>query len=145
MGSLTFEIKEFIEKNIKLIENNDFDNFFYRAERLFNIYAIGSLADVFKTIGCNPLEYMTFIPHGFFSISNNFAYLWERTYKLNDEISMLSEEAVNTNDSIEKSKLLAEIRVKSARLRKLQTKRIKFSNRQRSVLLKKNNNLTNFK
>ena len=58
--------------------------------------------------------------------------------KLNNEISELSEQAANTNDSIEKTKLLAEIRTKSARLRKLQTKRIKFSNRQRSVLLRKN-------
>ena len=58
--------------------------------------------------------------------------------KLNNEISELSEQAANTNDSIEKTKLLAEIRTKSARLRKLQTKRIKFSNRQRSVLIRKN-------
>ena len=70
VGSLTFEIKQFIEKNIKLIENNDFDNFFYRAEGLFNINTIGILADVFKTIGCNPLEYMTFIPKGFFIITD---------------------------------------------------------------------------
>lgn len=62
----------------------------------------------------------------------------DETDKLNNEISELSEQAANTNDSIEKTKILAEIRTKSARLRKLQTKRIKFSNRQRSVLLRKN-------
>ena len=62
----------------------------------------------------------------------------DETDKLNNEISELSEQAANTNDSIEKTKLLAEIRTKSARLRKLQTKRIKFSNRQRSVLIRKN-------
>lgn len=62
----------------------------------------------------------------------------DETDKLNNEISELSEQAANTNNSIEKTKLLAEIRTKSARLRKLQTKRIKFSNRQRSVLIRKN-------
>ena len=62
----------------------------------------------------------------------------DETDKLNNEISELSEQAANTNDSIEKTKILAEIRTKSARLRKLQTKRIKFSNRQRSILLRKN-------
>ena len=57
--------------------------------------------------------------------------------QLSDEIGTLNEEAANTTDSIEKNKLLAEASAKSKKLQELQSKRIKFGNRQRSLLLKK--------
>ena len=57
---------------------------------------------------------------------------------LSNEIDELRSIAANTDDRIEKGIILADIRTKENRLRELQRKRIKFSNRQRSILLRKN-------
>ena len=58
--------------------------------------------------------------------------------ELFNEIDSLKREAASTEDTLEKSIILADIKSKESRLRKLQSKRIKFSNRQRSILLHKN-------
>lgn len=62
----------------------------------------------------------------------------EEAAVLSDEISLLRDRAANTDDSIEKDAIIIDINSKEKRLRELQSKRIKFSNRQRSILLRKN-------
>lgn len=62
----------------------------------------------------------------------------EETNLIVSDIESLKKQAEATNDSIEKGIILSDIRSKSDELRKLQSKRIKFSNRQRSILLRKN-------
>ncbi len=55
-----------------------------------------------------------------------------------NEIQELKRQANASEDSLEKTRLLAQAKSKTIKLRELQSKRIKFGNRQRSVLLKKN-------
>jgi chromosome segregation ATPase len=62
----------------------------------------------------------------------------EEAQKIADEIDSLESQARSTEDSLEKNTLMAEARSKEKKLRQLQSRRIKFSNRQRSVLLRKN-------
>ena len=62
----------------------------------------------------------------------------EEAQRIADEIDSLERQARSAEDSLEKNTLLAEARSKEKKLRQLQSRRIKFSNRQRSVLLRKN-------
>lgn len=52
------QLKEFIEKNIDLIENNDFTELYNRCRDT----ARGNLTDVLYECGIDPLQYMTEIP-----------------------------------------------------------------------------------
>ena len=70
-------------------------------------------------------------------IDSKLSEVIDESQQLTEEISTLNEEAANTTDSLEKSRLLAEARAKTIRLEDLRSKRIKFGNRQRSILLKK--------
>ena len=70
-------------------------------------------------------------------IDSKLSEIIDESQQLTEEISTLNEAAANTVDSLDKSRLLAEARAKSVRLEQLRTKRIKFGNRQRSILLKK--------
>ena len=71
-------------------------------------------------------------------IDSKLSEVIDESQQLTEEISTLNEAAANTTDSLEKSRLLAEARAKTIKLRDLQSKRTKFGNRQRSILLKKN-------
>lgn len=70
-------------------------------------------------------------------IDSKLTEVKEETDELLNEIDSLRERAENTDDSIEKAGILIDIESKQKRLRELQSKRIKFSNRQRSILLRK--------
>ena len=70
-------------------------------------------------------------------IDSKLSKVIDESQQLTEEISTLNEAAANTTDPLEKSRLLADARAKTIRLEDLRSKRIKFGNRQRSVLLKK--------
>lgn len=70
-------------------------------------------------------------------IDSKLSEVIDESQQLTEEISTLNEAAANTTDSLEKSRLLADARAKTIRLEELRSKRIKFGNRQRSILLKK--------
>lgn len=62
----------------------------------------------------------------------------DEIHEVAEDIDSLERKAGLTEDSVERMALLAEMRSKEKRLRQLQRKNVKFSNRQRSILLRKN-------
>ncbi len=71
-------------------------------------------------------------------IDSKISEVNEEADKLYSEIDSLRRAADSAEDSLEKTRLLAKAKSKQKRLEELQSKRIKFSNRQRSILLRKN-------
>lgn len=61
---LTKNLKEFLEKNIELIEENKFDELYDKAENdLYFSQGIGTLTRTLLTANINPIEYLSKIPY----------------------------------------------------------------------------------
>lgn len=61
---LTKRLKEFLEKNIELIEENKFDELYKKAEYdLFFTQSIGTLTRTLLAANINPIEYLSNIPY----------------------------------------------------------------------------------
>lgn len=67
MGALTFEVKEFIEDNIDLIEDRAWDQIYDNA--LFNLdsESTGKFTEAMLAIGEDPLKYLDYIPDYYLS------------------------------------------------------------------------------
>lgn len=64
---MTEDIKGFIEKNIHLIENNEYNKLYAEADEKFLTFnAVGKVTQVLYDIGVDPLKYMKSIPRGCF-------------------------------------------------------------------------------
>lgn len=61
---MTYEVKEFIQNNIELIDNNNFNEFYNKARALY-LEAVGEVTSILLSSGINPLNYMTNVPIGF--------------------------------------------------------------------------------
>lgn len=53
---MTVELKEFIEHNIELVENNDFEMLYYLTGALRVEFEIGELTKLLYEIGIDPLK-----------------------------------------------------------------------------------------
>lgn len=64
---MTTGVKNFIEKNIELLDREDFQEFDARAgmQTSDNGYSKGELYEVLLRAGINPLPYLPFVPFGF--------------------------------------------------------------------------------
>lgn len=61
---LTKNLKEFLEKNIGLVEENKFDELYKKAENdLYFSQSIGTLTRTLLTANINPVEYLSEIPY----------------------------------------------------------------------------------
>ena len=61
---LTEDLKQFLEKNIELIEENKFDELYKKAENeLYFSQSIGTLTRTLLAADINPLEHLTEIPY----------------------------------------------------------------------------------
>lgn len=61
---LTKNLKEFLEKNIELVEENKFDELYKKAENdLYFSQGIGTLTRMLLTANINPIEYLSEIPY----------------------------------------------------------------------------------
>ena len=61
---LTKNLKEFLEKNIELIEENKFDELYKKAEKdLYFSQDIGTLTRTLQTANIDPIEYLSEIPY----------------------------------------------------------------------------------
>ena len=61
---LTKDLKQFIERNIELIEENKFDELYNKAENeLYFSQSIGTLTRTLLAANINPIEYLSEIPY----------------------------------------------------------------------------------
>ena len=60
---LTKDLKQFLEKNIELIENNKFDELYENATDLYFSQTIGTLTRTLLKAEINPIEYLSGIPY----------------------------------------------------------------------------------
>ena len=67
MGSLTFEVKEFIENNIDLIEDRAWDQIYDNARFTLDSESTGRFTLAMLDIGEDPLEYLDYIPEYYLS------------------------------------------------------------------------------
>ena len=67
MGKLTFEIKEFIEDNIDLIEDRAWDQIYDNAQFNLDSESTGGFTLAMLSIGEDPLEYLDYIPDYYLS------------------------------------------------------------------------------
>ena len=67
MGTLTFEVKEFIEDNIDLIEDRAWDQIYDNAQFTLDSESTGKFTEAMLDIGENPLEYLDYIPDYYLS------------------------------------------------------------------------------
>lgn len=69
------KVKEFIEKHISLIENNEFE---YLFEKVLNSYLpqfIYQVVNVLESADIHPIPYLTFIPEGYYMLSPIAEYI----------------------------------------------------------------------
>ena len=87
---MTNQVKDFIEENAQLLENEDFYEFYQKAYKSFEheIDLIGELTGVFLDSGINPLDYLKEIPNGFLS-GQSFI----KTYSIPGHITSIGSEA----------------------------------------------------
>lgn len=62
--------KEIIERNIKWIEREDWENFFERIQEDYIPQTIAKVARALEKAGIDPLPELSFIPEGYFSLSS---------------------------------------------------------------------------
>ena len=74
MIELRPEVKEIIEKHIVMIENNEWDSFFETIQNDWIPQTVGKVAETIESAGIFPLSSMTFIPEGYFTLSNISEY-----------------------------------------------------------------------
>lgn len=67
MGALTFEVKEFIEDNIDLIENKSWDQIYDNASLNLDSMSTGQFTQALLGVGENPLETLDYIPDYYLS------------------------------------------------------------------------------
>ena len=67
MGTLTFEVKEFIEDNIDLIEDRAWDQIYDNARFTLDSESIGGFTLAMLDIGEDPLETLDYIPEYYLS------------------------------------------------------------------------------
>lgn len=67
MGSLTFEVKEFIEDNIDLIEDKAWDQIYDNAKFTLDSESTGKFTEAMLAIGEDPLETLDYIPDYYLS------------------------------------------------------------------------------
>ena len=67
MGTLTFEVKEFIENNIELIEDRAWDQIYDNARFTLDSESTGGFTLAMLDIGEDPLEYLDYIPEYYLS------------------------------------------------------------------------------
>ena len=67
MGSLTFDVKEFIEDNIELIENRAWDQIYDNARFTLDSESTGGFTLAMLDIGEDPLETLDYIPDYYLS------------------------------------------------------------------------------
>lgn len=70
MGTLTFEVKELLEKYIKWIEKGDWENFFERIQEEYIPQTVSKVARAFEKADIDPLPELSFIPEGYFLLSS---------------------------------------------------------------------------
>ena len=57
---------EFIEKNIKVIDSNEWETFIINVEREFDSHQAAAIYQMLESAGINILEYLHYIPHSFY-------------------------------------------------------------------------------
>lgn len=62
-------VKEILEKYIKFIENEDWENFFERIQVEYIPQTVSKVARALDMAGINPLPELSFIPEGYFLLS----------------------------------------------------------------------------
>lgn len=63
-------VKEILEKYIKWIEKEDWENFFERIQEDYIPQTVAKVARALETAGIDPLPELSFIPEGYFLLSN---------------------------------------------------------------------------
>ena len=74
MGTLTFEVKELLERYIKWIENEDWENFFERIQEEYIPQTVSKVARALERAGIDPIPELSFIPEGYFLLSDINTY-----------------------------------------------------------------------
>ena len=62
---ISAEVKEFIEENIDLIEDNKWEEVYESIYPQLGLYHIGEFTQIILEANINPLEYMDYIPYGY--------------------------------------------------------------------------------
>ena len=68
-------VQIFFEHNIYLLDNNNFDKFFERAEGEFIPSTVNDIGIMLETAGIDPIKHMTYIPEGYFFMSSKEQYI----------------------------------------------------------------------
>ena len=74
MIELRPEVKEIIEKHITLIEEEDWDTLFEKIQEEWIPQTTGKFAETLLSCGIDPLKTLTFIPEGYFILSQITSY-----------------------------------------------------------------------
>ena len=86
---LTKNLKEFLEKNIELIEENKFDELYEKAEDdLYFSQGIGTLTRTLLAANINPVEYLSEIPYCYLYGDSNII-----EFVIPDKIELINSEA----------------------------------------------------
>ena len=94
---LTKNLKEFLEKNIELIEENKFDELYKKAEnQLFFPDAIGNLTRMLRRADIDPLLYMHTVPYCYFYGDSEI-----ETINIPDNIEFIDSEAFANCSNLE--------------------------------------------
>lgn len=75
MTTMTPPVKHFFEFNIHLLDKNDFDTFFLRAEGEFLPSTVNDIGIYLESAGIMPIEHMTFIPEGYYMMAMTSHYV----------------------------------------------------------------------
>lgn len=75
MTTISPVVKRFFEFNIHLLDKNDFDTFFLRAEGEFLPSTVNDIGIYLETAGIIPMNYLTFIPEGYYLLSTMSEYV----------------------------------------------------------------------
>lgn len=67
-------VKELLERYIKWIEKDDWENFFERIQAEYIPQTVSKVARALETAGINPLSELSFIPEGYFLLSQISEY-----------------------------------------------------------------------
>lgn len=71
---LDITVKEILEKYIKWIENEDWENLFEQIQEEYTVQTIAKLARTLESVKIFPLSELSFIPEGYFSLSSIHEY-----------------------------------------------------------------------
>lgn len=104
MGSLTFEVKEFIEDNIDLIDDRAWDQIYDNAKFTLDSESTGGFTLAMLDIGENPLETLDYIPDYYlsdakiesFNIPNHIHELCEGCFSFSSLKEIIIPDSVTT-------------------------------------------------